>query len=119
MSRAPGLCPGALFSYSNQRSPARVIHFDALALMSARRPRRVLKPFKHPQKYIYPDGIDTSILPGYILGVSCSVFHQFRQVASGTNGEVAFFLKDKPQGGDYLVFDDATGRQLDLDLRGG
>ena len=70
------------------------------------------------QKYIYPDDIDTSILPGYIIGVSCSVFHQFRKVASGTNGEVALFLKDKPQGGDYLVFDDATGRQLDLDLRG-
>ena len=70
------------------------------------------------QKYIYPDDIDTSILPGYIIGVSCSVFHQFRKVASGTNGEVALFLKDKPQGGDYLVFDDTTGRQLDLDLRG-
>jgi hypothetical protein len=70
------------------------------------------------QKYIYPDDIDTRILPGYIIGVSCSVFHQFRKVASGTNGELVLFLKDKPQGGDYLVFDDATGRQLDLDLRG-
>jgi uncharacterized protein len=50
--------------------------------------------------------------------VICTVFHQFRKVASGTNGQVVLFLKDKPQGGDYLVFDDATGRQLDLDLRG-
>ena len=49
--------------------------------------------------------------------MSCTVFHQFRKVASGTNGEIALFLRDKPQGNDYLVFDDTTGRQLDLDLR--
>jgi hypothetical protein len=49
--------------------------------------------------------------------VRCTVFHQFRKVASGTKDEIAGFLKDKPQGGDYLVFDDETGRQLDLDLR--
>jgi len=49
--------------------------------------------------------------------MSCTVFHQHRNVASGSNAEVAFFLKDKPQGGDFLVFDDATGRQLDIDLR--
>jgi uncharacterized protein len=28
------------------------------------------------------------------------------------------FLRDKPQGGEFLVFDDATGRQVDLDTRG-
>jgi hypothetical protein len=31
---------------------------------------------------------------------------------------VAIFLKDVPQGGEFLVFDDATGRQVDLDTRG-
>ena len=51
--------------------------------------------------------------------MSCTVFHQSRKVASGTNAEIVLFLRDKPQGGDYLVFDDATGRQVDLDLRVG
>ena len=61
--------------------------------------------------------LTSGILPGYITGVSCTVFHQFRKVASGATDEIALFLRDKPQGGDYLVFDDETGRQLDLDLR--
>ena len=73
-------------------------------------------PTTHPE-YIYPDNIGTLILPGYIAGVSCTVFHQFRKVASGANDEIALFLRDKPQGGDYLAFDDETGRQLDIDLR--
>ncbi len=70
-----------------------------------------------PQRYFHPGSIDRQILPGYIQCVSCTVFHQSRKVASGTNDEMALFLRDKPQGGDYLVFDDGTGRQLDLDLR--
>src|SRR6186997_225434 len=49
--------------------------------------------------------------------MSSTLFHQFRKVASGTPGEIALLLRDKPQGGDYLVFDDDTGQQLDLDLR--
>jgi hypothetical protein len=49
--------------------------------------------------------------------MSCTVFHQLRKVASGPAPEVALLLRDKPQGNDFLVFDDATGRQLDLDLR--
>jgi hypothetical protein len=57
------------------------------------------------------------ILPGYIVYMTCTVFHQLSKVAGGTYPQVAIFLKDKPQGGDYLVFDDATGRQIDLDLR--
>jgi len=36
---------------------------------------------------------------------------------SGTIPEVALFLKDKPQGA-ILVFEDTTGRQVDLDSRG-
>jgi uncharacterized protein len=55
--------------------------------------------------------------PGIFQIVSCTVFHRSRKVASGTNDEMARFLRDKAQGGDYLVFDDGTGRQLDLDLR--
>lgn len=47
----------------------------------------------------------------------CTVFHQHRKVAAGSHPEIALFLKDKPQGGDFLVFDDATGRHIDLDLR--
>jgi len=49
--------------------------------------------------------------------MSSTLFHQFRRVASGTPGEIALLLRDKPQGGDYLVFDDETGQQVDLDLR--
>ena len=49
--------------------------------------------------------------------MSCTVFHQFRNVASGTNDEITGFLRDKPQGGEYLAFDDETGQQLDFDLR--
>lgn len=51
--------------------------------------------------------------------MSCTAFHEFRKVASGTNQEIALFLRAKPQGGAFLVFDDETGRQLDLDLRAG
>jgi len=47
-----------------------------------------------------------------------TAFHSTRRVASGTLPEVAIFLKDKPQGGEFLVFDDGTGRQVDLDPRG-
>jgi hypothetical protein len=49
--------------------------------------------------------------------VSGTVFHQFRKVASGTTDEIVCFLRDKPQGGEYLAFDDETGEQLDCDLR--
>src|SRR5581483_11677179 len=45
-------------------------------------------------------------------------FQGVRRLASGTLPEVAVFLKDAPQGGEFLVFDDASGRQVDLDPRG-
>jgi uncharacterized protein len=77
--------------------------------------RRHWRPDTHWD--IYPGNIDSVILPGYIVEVSCTVFHQFRIVASGTSGEIASFLRDKPQGGEYLAFDDETGGQLDFDLR--
>ena len=49
--------------------------------------------------------------------MSYTAFQGVRRLASGTLSEVAVFLKDKPQGGEFLVFDDASGRQVDLDLR--
>ena len=50
--------------------------------------------------------------------MSCTVFQGFRRVASGTPSQVAIFLKDTSQGGGLLVFDNETGRQIDLDTRG-
>ena len=49
--------------------------------------------------------------------MSFTVFHGSARAATGTILEVAFFLKDKP-GGEFLTFDDSTGRQIDLDTRG-
>jgi hypothetical protein len=46
-----------------------------------------------------------------------SAFWECRQVATGNAAEVAAALQDKPQG-QVLVFDDATGTQVDLDSSG-
>src|ERR1700728_2540094 len=56
-------------------------------------------------------------ISGYINHMPFTVFHQLRKITNGRQSEVAHFLKDVPQGGDFLVFDDSTGRQVDLDLR--
>jgi uncharacterized protein len=50
--------------------------------------------------------------------MSFTVFRGTDRAATGTRSEVAAFLRDKPQGGEFLVFDDASGRQTDLDTRG-
>jgi hypothetical protein len=50
--------------------------------------------------------------------VSYTVFQGLGRAATGTLAEVTVFLKDKPQGGEFLVFDDATGNQIDVDMRG-
>jgi len=47
-----------------------------------------------------------------------TVFQGLRKVLSGSAQELAGFLKNRPQG-DVLVFDDATGRQIDLADIGG
>jgi hypothetical protein len=47
----------------------------------------------------------------------CTTFEGFRKIAHGPLPEVAVAVKDLPQGS-YLVFDDATGRQVDIDIRG-
>ncbi|HEX5431055.1 MAG TPA: DUF2239 family protein, partial [Bryobacteraceae bacterium] len=49
--------------------------------------------------------------------MSHTAFQGFHKIISGTISEVALFLKDRLQG-DVLVFEDATGRQVDLDSRG-
>jgi hypothetical protein len=47
----------------------------------------------------------------------CTVFHGLRKVATGSAPDLVEILKDKPQG-QFVVFDDLTGSQIDLDLRG-
>jgi uncharacterized protein len=47
-----------------------------------------------------------------------TVFQGQRKVAQGTSPQVTVFMKDVPQGGEFLVFDDRTGGQVDLDTRG-
>jgi hypothetical protein len=46
-----------------------------------------------------------------------TAFQGLRKIALGTLPQVAVSVRDLPQGA-YLVFDDATGRQVDLDTRG-
>jgi hypothetical protein len=46
-----------------------------------------------------------------------TAFHGFRRVATGSAMDLIETLKDKPQG-EFLVFDDSTGSQIELDLRG-
>jgi uncharacterized protein len=46
-----------------------------------------------------------------------TAFQALRKIAIGSLPQVAVSVKDLPQGG-YLVFDDATGCQVDLDTRG-
>jgi hypothetical protein len=48
--------------------------------------------------------------------MTCSAFLEFRRIATGSATELVSALKDRPQG-QVLVFDDATGAQVDLDMR--
>ena len=54
--------------------------------------------------------------PGIFGLVAYTAFQGLRRVSAGTAEELAAFLKTRPQG-EILVFDDATGTQVDLDLR--
>src|SRR5262245_53480687 len=52
---------------------------------------------------------------------SCTAFHATRQVASGTYAQVAVALKHYSRAHPdalVLIFEDATGKQIDFDLRG-
>jgi hypothetical protein len=46
-----------------------------------------------------------------------TAFLEFRRIATGGTTEVVSALRDKPHGR-VLIFDDATGTQVDLDARG-
>lgn len=46
-----------------------------------------------------------------------TAFQGVRRVATGSATELVEALKDKPQG-EFVVFDDSTGSQIDLDPRG-
>ena len=48
----------------------------------------------------------------------CTAFAGHRRIASGLLGEVALTIKACASEDPVLVFDDATGRVIDLDLRG-
>lgn len=54
------------------------------------------------------------------LEKQCTVFDGVRRVASGPLGEVATAFKKVVEkgGGDAFLFDDATGRAFDIDVRG-
>jgi uncharacterized protein len=49
--------------------------------------------------------------------VSLTAFYRFRKLASGSAEDLVSVVKHRPQG-EVLVFDDTTGSQIDLDLRG-
>lgn len=50
---------------------------------------------------------------------TCTAFQGMRKIASGTRVEVALALKRAGDTGEaILVFDDATGKQVEFDLRG-
>lgn len=48
--------------------------------------------------------------------MNCTAFHACRKIAAGDPSQVLTVIKDLPQG-EVAVFDDATGRIVDLDLR--
>jgi len=50
--------------------------------------------------------------------VTYTAFEGLRKVSSGTAEELAAFVENRPQG-DVLVFDDATGAQVDLGYTSG
>jgi hypothetical protein len=51
------------------------------------------------------------------MAMSYTAFLEFRRIATGTETEVVSVLRDRPQG-QILIFEDATGTQVDLDPRG-
>lgn len=55
-----------------------------------------------------------------ILSKRCTVFDGVRRIASGPLSDVAPLFKKalEKSGGDVFLFDDATGRTFDIDIRG-
>jgi hypothetical protein len=68
----------------------------------------------------YPGDIDRIILSGYIhpmtAATTCTAFHGNLRFASGTLPQVAAAIRDVAPGS-VLVFDDTTGRVIDIDPR--
>jgi len=48
----------------------------------------------------------------------CTAFQGDRRYASGPIADVALAMRNAPEGAMFLVFDDATGQPMDIDLRG-
>jgi uncharacterized protein len=69
-------------------------------------------------------------LPGYIIAKTlmttallntCTAFKGYRRIASGTLPEVALAVKNAIESGDngsVFIYEDATGRMIDVDTRG-
>lgn len=49
---------------------------------------------------------------------TCTAFLDSQRFAAGTVADVAVVLRGAPEGTMFLVFDDQTGRAVDIDLRG-
>ncbi len=81
------------------------------------RPQRILLVLEvgRGRSNLYPGNIDKLILSGYIYFVAYTAFHDLQRVSVGTAEELVVFLRTRSQG-DILVFDDATGTQVDLDV---
>jgi uncharacterized protein len=75
---------------------------------------RFLPPAR--RSHFYQDNIDIGILSGYIYFMAYTAFQDLHGVSAGSAEELAAFLRTRPQG-EILVFDDATGAQVDLDVR--
>src|SRR3569623_124195 len=81
---------------------------------------------------ILPGCIDSLILPGYMSGMTdipaapvsalrCTAFVGPQRLASGPYAEVAVAVKQRVRAepdAAILIFDDASGREVDFDLRG-
>jgi hypothetical protein len=74
---------------------------------------------------LYPDDIDRIILPGYIKAMSpisrFTAFEGHRRLTSGPLHEVALRVKEAIESGagdPVFIYDDTTGRAIDVDMRG-
>ena len=57
------------------------------------------------------------LYPGIFISMRYTAFHGHRRIGAGSAAQVALSVQAKSQG-EVLIFDDATGRQVDFDSRG-
>jgi len=68
--------------------------------------------------------LTSDLYPGILLEdmiptiKTCTAFKGSHRFASGPLAEVALAMRDAPEGVMFLVFDDATGRAIDIDTHG-